>query len=69
MSKDVAKGEARWARPTPEKKRKILNLITKQQLNIRIEKPHTLELITIHKSQKFRGNKVCLIKKALLEKK
>jgi hypothetical protein len=30
------------------KKKLNLNLITKQELNIRIEKPHILEQITIH---------------------
>jgi hypothetical protein len=33
-----------------KKEKSNLNLITKQELNIHIEKPHTLELITIHKA-------------------
>jgi hypothetical protein len=31
-----------------KKKKSNLNLIAKQELNIRIEKPHILEQITIH---------------------
>jgi hypothetical protein len=40
-----------------KKEKSNLNLITKQELNIRIEKPHTLELITIHKQIYKTGHK------------
>jgi predicted component of type VI protein secretion system len=41
-----------------EKKEKLnLNLITKQELNVRIEKPHTLEQITIHNQIYKTGHK------------